>query len=359
MVIQKMNYSLFRSIVGSNKTSISIATPTNSFYIPSKRVDPFIEPDFEKIDFPSEKPSIILVQAVGASGKTTTANALSHDLHLPILDLAKHKPVADHTLTGILTSTYSTDNIGFVLRAVEDGSYGIIIDGIDEGRSKTTEAAFQAFLDDLINRSKGCKWVSLVILGRSQVLDDTWCYLGDHDADVGLIQIRPFTLNRAKEYINTKVSISSSSQQNIFELVRDNILGRLSDAFATTSTASSNDTFLSFIGYPPVLDAISTLLRRERNYYKLTDQMDLRDNVQIDLLVQICNYLVAREQMDKARPNFVDELADYATTDVTLDVIQSLYDESEQCARVLATALDREFPVQLIDDKILNPSSTK
>ena len=150
-----MQYTALKSIIASQKSPSTPQNPSESFFIKTKRVAPYIEPGFSKAEFPNEKPSILLVSAVGASGKTTTAHALSFDIQLPILDLAKHKAVGDNTLTGILTTAYSSDRVGTVLEGLHNGTHGIIIDGIDEGRSKTTEQGFEAFLDDLIQRSQG------------------------------------------------------------------------------------------------------------------------------------------------------------------------------------------------------------
>lgn len=134
-----MQYKALKSIVGSHKVPVALQTASDSFFVKPTRVAPYIEPSFSKIEFPKEKPSMLLVSAVGASGKTTTAHALSFDSQLPILDLAKHKPVGDNTLTGILTTVYPIDKVGAVLEGLRTGTHGIIIDGIDEGRSKTTE----------------------------------------------------------------------------------------------------------------------------------------------------------------------------------------------------------------------------
>lgn len=184
-----------------------------------RRVSPYIEPRFSKIEFPEEKPSILLVSAVGASGKTTTAHALSFDTQLPVLDLAKHKPVGDNTLTGILTTAYPITKVGQVLEGFRSGTQGIIIDGIDEGRSKTTEQGFEAFLDDLIERSKGSSSTAIVVFGRGQVLLATWCYLTDKGADVAMMQIDPFDLDQAKEYIDSQATASvgqATGQQQIY-----------------------------------------------------------------------------------------------------------------------------------------------
>ncbi len=306
---------------------------------------------FTKEEYPTEKPAIWLVSAVGASGKTTTARALAFDTGLPILDLAKHKPVGDNTLTGILTSAYPIERVGAVLEGLRNGSHGIIIDGIDEGRgSKTTEQGFEAFLDDLIERSKGATATTIVVLGRSQVLLSTWFYLGDKGADVGLVRIDPFNLEQAKGYIDAYVQQKNPSQQAMYEQARDGVLKKLGAAFATSE--KGDDAFLSFIGYPPVLDAIATLLRTEPNYHRikhaLADGGD--DDLEVKLLIRIAEFLYGVSEMTRRFPNFINEIANKADAKFAQKLRDDLYNEDEQCARVLARALDRQFTRQIISD---------
>src|SRR6266498_2240153 len=321
-----MKYDAFKSIVNSRKQPVEFQTSSDSFFVEDTRVTPYIEPSFSKIEFPKEKPSILLVSAVGASGKTTTARALSFDTQLPILNLAKHKPVADNTLTGILTSSYPIEKIGNVLKGLREGTHGIIIDGIDEARSKTTEQGFEAFLDDLIERSKGSASTAIVVLGRSQVLLSTWCYLVDKGADVGMVQIDPFDLDQAKSYIDVCAIESATGQRENYEQARDAVLTRLSAAFQP-SAATAEDTFLSFIGYPPVLDAIATLLRTERNYHRI--QQALSDGtggqLEINLLIRISDYLLDREHTEKAMPNFIDSIVADAEESYREVLRQSLF----------------------------------
>lgn len=350
-----MKYDLFRSIVNSRKKEIKLRTPSDSFFVKDKRVDPYIEPYFSKIEFPNEKPSILLVSAVGASGKTTSASALSFDTKLPMLDLSKHKAVGDNTLTGILTSAYPIEKVGAVLEGLRVGTHGIIIDGIDEARTKTTQQGFEAFLDDLIERSRGSYSTVIVVFGRSQVLLSTWCYLMDKNADVGMVQIDPFDLNQARKYIDSRARNEDTGQQKNYEQARDSILNRLSAAFQPTADSADNE-FLSFIGYPPVLDAIATLLERERNYHRI--QQALRDGtggqVEIDLLIRISNYLLDREHDEKAVPNFIDTILKDLGTSHGERLRQSLYGNEEQCARILSRSLSRPFPHQVIKDNKLN-----
>ena len=238
----KLNYELLKSIIASQKRPPKNPIPSESFYIVSERVSPFIEPNFTKTEFSSEKPSILLVSAVGASGKTTTARVLSYDLKLPLLDLTKHKAVGDNTLSGLLMNAFPADILGRISDGLRTGSHGIIIDGIDEGRSKTTEQSFEAFLDDIVQRSEGSPSTTIVIFGRSQVLDSTWIYLSDSGASVGLARLEPFNMNQAKNYIDAQVSITDTSQQGNYKEARDRVLSKLGRVFLS-HRADDRDTF--------------------------------------------------------------------------------------------------------------------
>ncbi|MBX3373069.1 MAG: hypothetical protein KF817_04485 [Phycisphaeraceae bacterium] len=350
-----MQYYTLKSILASRKAPTPLQAGSSSFFVQSTRPSPYIEPAFSKIEFPSEKPPIIVVSAVGAAGKTTTARALSFDTQLPILDLAKHKPVGDNTLTGILTTAYPIDRVGPVLEGLRTGTHGIIVDGIDEGRSKTTEEGFEAFLDDLIERSKGSPSTVILVFGRSQVLLGTWCYLADKGIDVGMVQIDPFDLPQAKTYIDALVSTGGHSQRQSYECARDSVLDRLSAAFSATPS-KPEDAFLSFVGYPPVLDAISTLLREERNYHRVQQALGEQTGgqVEIDLLIRISDYLLNREHDEKALPNFIESIATEVGGSLAQSLRRSLYDREEQCARLLSRALAKPFPVQLVADSALN-----
>ena len=354
-----MQYNILKSIVASQKKPRELAYPSDSFFVKSKRINPYIEPGFSKSVFPHEKPSILLVSAVGASGKTTTAHVLSFDTELPILDLAKHKSVGDHTLTGVLTTAYATEHRSAVLDGLREGTHGVIIDGIDEGRSKTTGQGFEAFLDDLIQLSQGSPNTTVVIFGRNPVLFGAWMYLEDRKANVGMIEIDPFTQKQARDYIDRQVSQSIiAGQQGTYEQARDGVLTKLSGAFAPARTDDGNNAnmFLSFIGYPPVLDAIVTLLRQNPNYHLIHQSLidEAQGQLETDILIAISDYLLDRDYEEKALPNFIEGIAENVGGTLGQQLRTSLYSREEQCARVLSRALDRPFPRRIIEDNTLN-----
>ncbi|MBN2140887.1 MAG: hypothetical protein JW718_07755 [Desulfovibrionaceae bacterium] len=348
-----MDYYGLKSIISSQKQQVMLRKNTDSFFVPTERQPTYVEPKFSKVEFPVEKPAVILISAVGASGKTATAQALSKDTDIPILDLAKHKPVGDSTLSGILIDHYP-DNTTDILMGLAKGECGIIIDGIDEGRNKVTEEAFEAFLDDVVKRTKDAQYNSIVILGRSETLINTWCYLKDQNANVGLLKINTFDIDQAKRYIDIHVAEFKSVQETIYKEVRDDILEKLGAAFKVDE--KDKDAFIAFLGYPPVLNAISTLLCEEKNYHRLRKELNSGDgeNLEVNLLISIGDYLLDREQKEKAKPNPINEIADNVGGQEGNYLKENLYNRQEQCARILALTLGSNLKRKLINDPGIN-----
>jgi hypothetical protein len=66
-----MNFHNFQSIIGSRKRTFEMKAAMDSFAIASARQAPYIEPSFTKNEFDVEKPQVLLISAVGATGKST------------------------------------------------------------------------------------------------------------------------------------------------------------------------------------------------------------------------------------------------------------------------------------------------
>ena len=347
-----MNYYSLRSIVGAQKVAFQIRTPSNSFYLAPARQQPYIEPTFEKVEFDTERPQIILVSAVGATGKSTLAQVLATQTGLPLLDLAKHKPVGDNTLTGLLTGAFRVEDLSAVFHGLGNGTFGVIIDGIDEARSKTTEKAFEAFLDDVIHLCASAPSTSFVLLGRTQILEDCWLYLATKTT-VGLVTISPFDLDSARKYIDAFTGAASTNASKEYVEVRDGILVKLGAAFAHSTDEHS---FLSFIGYPPVLDAIVALLSEEKNYYRLKGELGAEDlnDVEIALIYRIIAYILKRERHEKAIPNIVTPIIATLPEEDQRSILTEIFNVEEQSFRLLSYCLDLQTQLVAIHEPVLN-----
>jgi len=350
-----LDFYALKSIVASQKVSFPMKAPTESFCLAEKRTQPYIEPSFDKVEFQQEKPAILLVSAVAVTGKSTLAQVLSNHTGLPVLDLGKHKPVGADTLTGLLTNGYQVGDLSRLLEAISKGSYGVIIDGVDEGRSKTTEEAFDAFLDDLAQRCAGATHTSFVLLGRTQVLEHCWLYLTLKNVTTGLVTIRPFNLEEARQYIDAFTAGSDSSHPVEYANARDTILKMLSAAFGDRP-AQGDQTFLSFVGYPPVLDAIATLLREEKNYYKMLADLECADSadLEIDLLYRVVSYILRREKQQKVLPNIVQPLIGGMSEEERGPIVENVFEAEEQCGRLVSHSLGRQLRLDRIPEPLIN-----
>src|SRR5579871_2009146 len=124
-----MNFHTLQSMIGSRKRTFEMKAATDSFAIAPAGTKPYIEPSFAKNQFDTEQPQVVLISAVGATGKSTLAHILSNRLKLPILSLGYHKPVGDNTLTGLLTTSFPVKELSDIFQSLNSGEYGVIIDG--------------------------------------------------------------------------------------------------------------------------------------------------------------------------------------------------------------------------------------
>ena len=350
-----MKYYHLKALLSARKTSIEVSHPSSSFATAGPNEKPYIEPTFEKVEFEKERPTVILVSAVGATGKTALARQLSRDLQLPLLDLAEHRPVGDNTLTGLLTSAFDVAEIGEVFSRLNSGNYGIIIDGVDEGRAKTTGKAFEAFLDDIAKLGSPESDTTFVLLGRTQTLEDCWLYLTDKDVSTGLITISPFTIEEARDYIDAFTVGPGATYPPLYAKARDTLLEKLGSAFSGGPTSTGDD-FLAFIGYPPVLDAIATLLNEEKNYFKLLNELvgATDENVEVSLLHRIAQYILQRERALKVIPNIVEPLVDEAPEELKQRAWERAFSIREQCARLVGYCIGRQLSMSIIGEPVLD-----
>lgn len=329
--------------------------PSESFAIASRRSQAYIEPSFTKVANEVERPAVILISAVGATGKTTLARMLSSETGLPLLDLGNHKPVGDNTLTGLLTSAFRVEDLSNIFEGLNSGTFGVIIDGIDEGRSKTTEKAFEAFLDDIVRLCPRSLNTSFVLLGRTQILEDCWLYLTGKEVKTSLISIAPFDLDRARKYIDAFTAGIESSQSSQYIDVRENILSRLGSAFSG-ETDVENENFLSFIGYPPVLDAIVTLLTEEKNYHRVLGELNDHElnEVETHLLWRIGQYILRREKHQKVVPNIIQPLITDMPKNTQVAITETVFEPEEQCLRLVSHCVGKQASLTQIAEPAIN-----
>lgn len=313
----------------------------------------FVQPVFSLVEDYSTASlvdaQIILVEAVGAAGKTELTKNLSFQLKCPIIDLAKTKVVAGNSLSGLLfkrmqrrDSYEFMDNIGL-------GKASVIIDALDEGYLKTNNQGYLDFLEDVLSLSpkKDCP---IIMLGRYNAVELAAAFFMDKGADIVTIQIEPFILQAAKEFIDKAGnSIAKIKFQPIYRQTRDYILDKIGGFFKDQSSIKEHASE-RFIGYAPVLQSIAALFDERTNYQVLLEELKENDIQSVTLVVDIINRILKRDREDKVFP-FVDENLLVSRSDsFKQDVKSKIYTDEEQCARVLHYVMRKPFPELKIGD---------
>jgi hypothetical protein len=140
-------------------------------------------------------------------------------------------------------------------------------------------------------------------------------------------------------------------QRAHYDATRDAILEKLAGAFSGEAPK-----YLNFIGYPPVLDAIATLLREEKNYFKLSENLTQggANEIEANLLFKIGSYILDRERVAKVIPNLVKTLIGEFPPAEQSNIESVAFDFEEQAARLVAYSLRQPHQMNVIPQPGLN-----
>lgn len=304
----------------------------------------YVEPFFKKCYGDDENPQIILVTAAGAVGKSELTAYISSKLRIPVLDLALHPPVGDSTLTGVISKTF--DSKKEVRSALTNGKYGIIIDALDEGCLKVRHDAFLSFLDDIALWTDPAQNVaSICLLGRTNIMEETALYLEEKGLKVLMIQIEPFTIPQAEDFLYKQViGDNKNKYEESFKKVRDYILESI-DGFFKNQGESAQSSCKNFIGYAPVLLAIAKLLKQDRDYHSVYNRLQEKGDEKVRMLVNLTQDILLREQQkiidnlsNSLFSDFDDSLSEIARTEC--------YCEKEQIIRLCGRIMGFETNIR-------------
>lgn len=300
---------------------------------------------------PLQDAQVVLISAPGATGKTSMSQYISYKLDIPIFDLGCFDAVGANTIGGLLMKEVEEDDVFRYHSGLKAGTCSLIIDGLDEASIKVTQEGFEAFLKDVAFFAKGAKGLPFVILGRPGVMEDASMILEENGINTALLEIEPFTINKAVEFIDNQMNpdyVQRFDKQ--YKEVRDYIIKKIGGFFKSESELNKK-LFERFIGYAPVLQSISNLLNEKQDFHSLLN--DLRDSKKqnIDLLIDIVKRILQRERQkifDEVLPQ-VFEVG--RPEQFKQDIRKIAGDEEEQCRRVLALFLKKDIVFNVAHEK--------
>lgn len=301
-------------------------------------------------------PSVILISAPAAVGKSTVAEALGYLTQAPLWNLAKFN-LGHGTFSGIPRRFYGGEQFNEVEKRLRAGNFLFILDALDEARAKKPDF-FESFLEELCEEAQSTRpKTSLVLLGRTEA--STWAsiYLEDSGVPFAQYSINFFDRPQAEEFVDNFLDLVAEKeekepfhrdrhQRSNFVETRDLLFSRVYKVLEVASTAEpwQEAVVLEFLGYAPVLEVLAKFLWHP-NYHKFKNQIsELGAHLYATdpsrawkFLRQIVTDLLEREH-DKTVKPLKERLVTEANA-VGWDDWDSLYRHDEQCERVLSHVL--------------------
>ena len=313
----------------------------------------FVKPVLSEVnDFsmaPLDEAKFILIEAVGASGKTELTKYLSYKLHCPVIDLGKTRVVAGNSLTGLLSKRMQRRDSYCFMDDVNSGHSTLIIDALDEGYMKTNNQGYQDFIDDVIDLGP-LSTCPIVMLGRYNAVELTAFHLLERGIPFVTLQIEPFTLNLAKEFIDKFVKTPAATKfDTVYKETRDYIIETIGGFFRDQSSIKTKAAE-RFFGYAPVLQSIAAFFDENTNFQVVLDELKAKDTRSVSLIIDIIERILRRDREEKVFPNFLNDLIKDRDDEFKNTINQMVYTDVEQCARVLYSVMKKPFPELPIKD---------
>ena len=307
-------------------------------------------------------PTLMLITAPAAVGKSTAAEYMSHYLKCPILDLS-HLQVGDGTLDGMASKSLGIRKNAQFQEALVESRATLIVDALDEAEVRSGQANFRAFVRGVADTASQIvgERPSIVILSRaesSRVIQETF---DERKIPYAHFEIRPFGKEQSERYLERKVTDVYQNQGKEplhlkhvqpYGQARDDLFAVLASAVTQQRGNFWEDPDVrDFLGYAPVLDVAAEYLAVD-NFANLGGSSIGSSSgegfAHWDLVANVINQLLLREQSKfVAQFREVEEFQRYGNS--SLPAI--LYTPEEQCARLLdyveSMQLDLSMPASL------------
>lgn len=276
-IIAKLEYCTDIQLLPEKHDSISLIRK-NVFYI---------EPNF-KVFEENLNAKFILFSAPGATGKTALAEYLAHKKNGVYWDLS-HIKLGENSLHGTLARALGYDKIPDFINKLNNGNATLVIDAFDEADLISGRAAIEFLLKDLDEITKQSIKPSIIMLARTESSMFISEFCKANNINYSYFEISYFSETSAKHFI---IESLKKNEKPITDVVKQCI----EQQFTTIKHLLDGkvDLFDTFIGYAPVLQALTVAYDEEKNTVKLLNTL-LEVEKGSEIVYKIIEELLDRE----------------------------------------------------------------
>lgn len=252
--------------------------------------------------FMAENYKLILFSAPGATGKSALASYIARTKHALLWDLAKER-IANHSLSGMLVEALGIKSFSQFTEGLVDGKAVLIIDAMDEADMISGRVAVETLLSDIKNIIKDAQSPTVILCARTETAHMVRAFYNEpeHELPIAQFEISFFEERNAIDFIERKISdrlerknkekTTKAKHRTVTEATRNCIKALFSLIRRTAGSCEQTD---SFIGYAPVLEALSIFFAASENTMALLKRFE-RAQDSTEIFVLVMDYILERE----------------------------------------------------------------
>lgn len=318
-----MNLNAILNKLDPGKCSASVLKPEahNSISFFNEEVF-YIEPEYNEIKWESNS-QIIIFSAPGASGKTQLAQYLAYKYHGLYWNLAK-MVLGDNSFIGTLFK--ALNDINRFQEQLCEGRTVLLLDAFDEAEMISGRNGVEIFLKEIFDFIGNSNYPSVLLFARTDSANFLAGYCKNNNMPYSQFEIGFFTEANAKLFIREGLEKRSGTK---LTSVVDDVINTQFSMIRTILGASENSD--SFLGYAPVLQALSKAFDEEKNTIKILERYRGKTESGTGIICQIMEDLLIREQK-KVRESLSEKWKGQIVESVDW---KTIYTPEEQIVRVV------------------------
>jgi hypothetical protein len=309
----------------------------------------FVEPELSIKSGSLDSAQAVVISAPAAVGKTMLAEHLAHRSGAGLWDLAGFL-LGDNFAIGTLATAHGQGALGEVLARLADGSFAVVADALDEARLRVSFDAYTAFLGDLaeqILKGSTAGRPPFVLLARAETGELAVDWLEESGVSVAALNIEFFDRERAQDFVERQIDAQGGDPGlDGIARARETIFAQALTLFDVGSESEPwPEEARRFLGYAPVLVAISRYLLDAGNPQRIVEQFSRTDRPGglWGLLRTLIEDILAREQQ-KVVSAFRDGLDPGLAASCGFEDWGALFGRDEQRGWLLNRALGTAAP---------------
>lgn len=289
-----------------------------------QKVFEYVEPKFyECTTNNSFHPRFLLFSAPGATGKTALAKYICYSKNGIYWDLPDNK-VAEYSFNGAISKAVGYPNMSHFIESLINGDNFFVIDAFDEAEAGSGRTGIEFFLRDLNDVTQNSKNICAILLARTESAIFIKNYFNNNNIPYKHFEVGYFAEYNAKTYIKNGLKKLNIPITDIVNICID-------EQFKEIKRILMNTDVESFLGYAPVLNALTASYDNDRNTLNLLKKINNVDNNFV-LMKTILDDLLIRE-----REKFIKALK--VKISKIINCSEYVYNSDEQILRLFGMIL--------------------